>query len=63
MRASSGRMLLAPHASESQKEPLLGRVAVDLLPFFPGLVVGDHALKCGQSDPRPAVVRGILTKS
>src|SRR5215469_13701966 len=39
-----GTALLAPDPSESQEEPLLRRVTVDLLPLFSSLVGGDHPL-------------------
>src|ERR1700723_1233593 len=44
-----GTHFLAPHPSESQKEALLGRVTVDLLPLLSGLVLGDHAFRSDHS--------------
>src|SRR5258708_13659557 len=58
-----GTPFFAPHPTESQKETLLGCVAVDLLAFPAGLVVGNHVLERPQGDARAAVVRCVFSES
>ena len=54
--------LLAPDAAESQEEPLLGSVAVDLLAFFSGFVIRDHVFQRHQRDARATVVGGVFAQ-
>src|ERR1700722_15474279 len=57
-----GSLLFTPDAGESQEEALLGSVSVDLLSFFPCLIIGDHVLERHQCDAGAAVIGGILAK-
>src|SRR6266851_7914736 len=51
---------LAPHPPESQEEPLLRRIAVDLFGRLAGFVRRDHFAQRHQGNARSAIVGGVF---